>query len=272
MRKIAHTNHDLALEFIWNIIDSKRDRKAELLRIKEEIVINVTWYYSERSNLEILNANTSLETHKESLLHCFNIKTTPLKRLEKQIIENSYICPYCNIEFSRELDHYLPKEDFPEYSFYAVNLIPCCHSCNQIKWIRWRNWTKRIFLNTYFDWIPNEQFLFIRLKIEDDILVWDFYIDRTLISVSDTLWELLESHMNNFNLSDRYREDFNTIITEEILNSIRGHDLIDVLKLKEFLLWEIRTKNKFWDNYWKTVIYKELSNNSICLSYLIAKK
>ena len=42
-------------------------------------------------------------------------------------------CPYCGINTADTLDHYLPKELFPEFSVNAANLIPCCGRCNLLK-------------------------------------------------------------------------------------------------------------------------------------------
>lgn len=52
-------------------------------------------------------------------------------------------CPYCNINDARtcinpktkqssrpELDHFLPKSQFPYFSMSIYNLVPSCHTCN----------------------------------------------------------------------------------------------------------------------------------------------
>lgn len=43
-------------------------------------------------------------------------------------------CPYCgNPLMPDTLDHFLPKEDWPEYAILANNLVPQCRSCAPIK-------------------------------------------------------------------------------------------------------------------------------------------
>lgn len=40
-------------------------------------------------------------------------------------------CPFCGgIGRPRNLDHYLPKSHYPQYSILPVNLIPSCRDCN----------------------------------------------------------------------------------------------------------------------------------------------
>ena len=42
-----------------------------------------------------------------------------------------YSCPMCGSTGATSLDHYLPKEEYPEFSIFSYNLLPCCVACNQ---------------------------------------------------------------------------------------------------------------------------------------------
>ena len=42
------------------------------------------------------------------------------------------LCPMCGGLGNGTLDHYLPKEDYPEYSFFSKNLVPACN-CNSLR-------------------------------------------------------------------------------------------------------------------------------------------
>jgi len=43
-------------------------------------------------------------------------------------------CPYCGYPFAPDtLDHFIPKDSWPEFSFLANNLIPQCRGCAPIK-------------------------------------------------------------------------------------------------------------------------------------------
>jgi len=43
-------------------------------------------------------------------------------------------CPYCGYPRAPDtLDHFLPKEDWPEYAIFSDNLVPQCRSCAPIK-------------------------------------------------------------------------------------------------------------------------------------------
>ena len=72
------------------------------------------------------------------LRHCYETPTESMKALRRRLMDllgrhGKRRCPYCGIGQVTELDHYLPKVDFPELSVCAYNLIPCCHDCNHLR-------------------------------------------------------------------------------------------------------------------------------------------
>lgn len=65
------------------------------------------------------------------------------------------LCPICGLKPCSEMDHYMPRSLFHEYSSHASNLIPLCHNCNQDKHDYWLNRKgKRYFFNAFFDHLP----------------------------------------------------------------------------------------------------------------------
>lgn len=60
------------------------------------------------------------------------------KRLDSRVIydeimaSSSEYCPYCGVlKDIEELDHFLPKSKYPQFSILTSNLIPSCKTCNQ---------------------------------------------------------------------------------------------------------------------------------------------
>jgi hypothetical protein len=62
-------------------------------------------------------------------------------------------CPMCGSSVTGSVDHYLPKEDFPEFSVMAANMVPACAHCNSgMKRQTFRGVTpNERFLHPYFD-------------------------------------------------------------------------------------------------------------------------
>lgn len=62
----------------------------------------------------------------------FTKKEKKIRRIYDEILAKSERCPCCGgIGISAQLDHYLPKQKYPQYSAYPKNLIPCCRDCNE---------------------------------------------------------------------------------------------------------------------------------------------
>mgnify|MGYP002852188021 CR=1 FL=1 len=67
-------------------------------------------------------------------------------------------CPICGIRYCSEMDHYVPRALFPEYSSHLNNLIPLCHECNNGKGNQYlsKKGGKRVFFNAYYDDLKGE--------------------------------------------------------------------------------------------------------------------
>lgn len=61
------------------------------------------------------------------------------------------ICPMCGGFGNGTLDHYLPKDDYPEYSVFSKNLVPACN-CNSLRGttVKGRASPQRV-IHPYFD-------------------------------------------------------------------------------------------------------------------------
>lgn len=58
---------------------------------------------------------------------------------EQRALSKYNICPYCGLQKSVTIDHYLPQntQDFPHLSFFSLNLIPACTTCQGKKKAFW---------------------------------------------------------------------------------------------------------------------------------------
>ncbi|MDM7502028.1 HNH endonuclease [Lactococcus lactis] len=93
---------------------------------------------------------------KKLLTSCYTKPTKALIRLKENIINSQNYrfkkkCAYCGIGEISSMDHYAPKNKFPELSVHPLNLIPCCTICNSKKLEFFTLDSKLIFFNPYFD-------------------------------------------------------------------------------------------------------------------------
>lgn len=185
---------------------------------------------------------------------------------KEEICELIYYCPYCLIDPAREVDHYLPQDDFAEFSILKTNLIPICGSCNKKKLSRRKDENSRLFLNAYFDSIPLQQFLFVSFKIlENDNIETNFYIDKNKLVIEEKLWNIIYKHFNLLDLKRRYSWEINEIISwiKTTLEDIWADIKLDFLK--KILVLETKKHERYGNNYWKYVVYKEvIENEDLC--------
>ncbi|MDF1705825.1 MAG: HNH endonuclease signature motif containing protein [Aeromicrobium sp.] len=80
-------------------------------------------------------------------------------------------CPFCHQAKANEIDHFLPKAIFGEYSVFSPNLLPICTTCNKKKSNRYKQGGVRRYVHPYFDALPSEAFLRVDLKIDPNISV-----------------------------------------------------------------------------------------------------
>jgi 5-methylcytosine-specific restriction endonuclease McrA len=85
----------------------------------------------------------------------------------KDIRHQKYLqcCPMCGSLGTGSVDHYLPKEEFPEFSVMAANLVPACFNCNSgVKGQTYRGAkAQERFIHPYFDKFADEVLWFTKV-------------------------------------------------------------------------------------------------------------
>ncbi|NTF10609.1 HNH endonuclease [Agrobacterium rubi] len=80
----------------------------------------------------------------------------PIRRIRST--PNLKCCPMCGSPMTGTLDHYLPKEHYPEFSIFSKNLIPACPACNSSvkKEIFKGSTSPERFLHPYYDTVADK--------------------------------------------------------------------------------------------------------------------
>ncbi|MGG3940956.1 hypothetical protein ABEV54_05765 [Peribacillus psychrosaccharolyticus] len=93
-----------------------------------------------------------------------------------KIMGFSKICPYCGVQISSSLDHYLPKRHYPMFSVDPMNLLPCCSDCNTTKGEH-KQLQESETLHPYFDKYSNVRFLEMDVIEIDDNVAFQYYLN-----------------------------------------------------------------------------------------------
>lgn len=73
-----------------------------------------------------------------------------LRRMRRK--EGLKSCPVCGSPVTGDLDHYLPRAVYPEFSIMRANLLPACRHCNSgVKGTTVHGEDPRRFIHPYFD-------------------------------------------------------------------------------------------------------------------------
>lgn len=245
------------------------DKIERLERLEQHVFQRYLAYESIRDELEQITA-TSI-TDEEDILalgSCYTRSKTGYlegyvvsRIISIQNLQHKNKCPYCGIDKPRTIDHYLPKNDFPEFSVLPINLIPCCGHCNSKKNDRWLNHGQRMFINFYYDILPPIKFLYADINFDArsiPIVTFRLVNDG---SINSAIFDLIMSHYSHLGLLAEYAE-----IVDEELDNIRDKIIHDTAFNANDYLSSLQVDlasmiRKYGVNYWKAALYDAIISN-----------
>lgn len=261
------------LRFLQDIIDKKKEpRKTDLMSDIGVLKLRYKEYNLQFKNnsLELLKTVDYTKNRHDNFRHCYDVETAALGLLIKRIYSKQSVvirrlCPYCALAPTQEIDHYLPAELFPDFSVLAINLIPCCGTCNKKKGKRWLVAGKRIFLNFYLDVIPDIELLDVSItwkKSNNEIFpIAEFSLKPRPLSVSVELYRILKSHFEKLDLLAKYADESPAVFFSlyNISKSMQPIDDADLFgRLMSFIDFE---ETKFGVAHWKIALQRKLAKN-----------
>ena len=183
-------------------------RRARMHAARAEVLASYQIYEDAAPEVGELDEAPLTDPQKEAMRHAFSVETQPMTVLRGDLLKRISVarCPFCGISESSTLDHYLPKEKFPEFSVFPKNLVPSCAVCNTRKRDRIldKGTNARMFLHPCYDLIPDTAFLVVRARMEADALILSYRLTQPAGMALRT-FQHLWSHFNELDLADRYR-------------------------------------------------------------------
>lgn len=118
-------------------------------------------------------------------------------------------CPFCGgIGVPRNLDHFLPKAHFPQFSVFPRNLIPACRDCNMDgKGQKFSKNAEDQIIQPYLDddRFFKEQWIFCKYNFGVGSIPGDFeYFTAAPNGWADIEKKRAAKHFSDFNLARRY--------------------------------------------------------------------
>ncbi len=145
------------------------------------------------------------------------------------------LCPACGEDGTpNTLDHYLPKQTYPEFSITAYNLFPMCDICQGEKSTDTVNDSnERLFLHPYFDQFIDCQVLYLQIEQPYEAPATIALTPHPGLEPEQTA--LVARHLKHLAISTRYHHFFKDEYLRllRLVNTIRqkGQDVTSSLEL-----------------------------------------
>lgn len=174
-------------------------------------------------------------------------------------------CPYCGgIGRPRNLDHYLPKANFPQFSVLPWNLVPACRDCNmEDKTTTYATIAGDQIIQPYLDDSKffDEQWIKATYhpKTPDNEGFLEYFVEPPN-EWSDTDKQRCEKHFTEFNLAVRYSIEAGSELVYVEPDWLEVHQ---GLLSKDFFIntcQKVIQRSPFI-NHWKRVMYQALINS-----------
>lgn len=263
----------VSIDFYDELVRTKRNTslnpnyKNRLAIYRADIATNFIQYDSSYTDntLTEMNPDGCKATKKTDLLSLYSYGNSVISMLKIKLtttefnrVENT--CQNCTIGEVSSFDHFLPKDEFPEFSVHPKNLIPSCSKCNGKKSIVWREGINSMFLNLYLDNLPDDQYLFVDINYNMD-LDFTFNVDNRN-QIPPALFSIIESHYRRLDLTQRFKENSNKVVSE-LTNSINSvkNKLPRIEIINSVIESEKSNVAIYGSNYWQSILKISLVYN-----------
>jgi hypothetical protein len=251
-------------------VNSRKENVAKLQVIEAELRTKFGDYDELIEHYDIEPDESELADHKVLLVHYYEKAPTALNRLlvSRRNDHGLLVCPFCgNPSAPDTLDHFMPKDDWPEFSINPNNLVPQCRGCAPTK-------SSKYFCDN------SETAIFLHPMYSDLLSKIKFNIDVIFDEVNDKV---------SFHLRLTKTTTINEMSTEKVrkhLRSLKLNERIQVYCRREFGKWKKRLAERSFaiedalnqriserpeterSKDWKTALYKGILDNQELITHL----
>jgi 5-methylcytosine-specific restriction endonuclease McrA len=268
LRKLNHpVIDDFAL--LTQLGHSRSARAKAVAARSADIGLRYQAYQAHQGDPWAVPEDVSFVPLRPSLHHMYKEPPVALDFIKSLRTSVDGACPVCGRDSLGTLDHYLPKADYSEFSFFSLNLVPACDRCNNARnnLARGVNHGERP-LHPYFDVFAERRIMTIRAEpdwraprltpipfdvVGNELLVVQWHIDNVIRPagigryVAD-LWGRLVEKPHTF---------LGTTATREAVAA----KLVDRI--------EVEVVAGQSPNGWRSCFYHGLLNDADALDYLV---
>ncbi len=266
-----------SVDLVRRIIGERVKHKEFYNKIEQVLISQAEQYKAVRGNPESLNpidlknytkTDEEADQRKTSLIGLYSPKENklPYSQLEHMRKKNGLVvCPSCGEDGRpRTLDHYLPKDIYPEFSIVLLNLIPMCDWCQGEKLAEYiTSDGRKRYIHPYFDDVdrPIISITFTAPFITPVISI------AICEKISEELKRLVASHLEGINFLERFKEFFNTKFIG-ILRQAKKCREPEGIKLSILLQKYLEMDIENSKNSWNVIVYRSILSDKLMMEYL----
>ncbi|WP_417506487.1 hypothetical protein [Marinomonas gallaica] len=147
-----------------------------LLRDKNKVEDSYRDYNNKKGNVFNISFVKIDFDLKSALLKNYNSPPKELSFIPILRDSSPEVCPMCGAFYPQELDHIMPKEDYPAWTVFSRNLVPAC-SCNKKRGRTLKGNNNERILHPYFDDFLKDRLLTTSFSYDVNLKLIDAKVD-----------------------------------------------------------------------------------------------
>ncbi|MGL6437767.1 hypothetical protein ACSZM0_05880 [Aeromonas hydrophila] len=266
-----------SIEILKGVLSERQKHRPFYNRIENDLITQAQNFIEHHGNpamLTPLNLSHYTDSEEEAIqrkksligLYKPTFDKLPFHQLEAMRKHNGLVvCPSCGEPGRpRTLDHYLPKDVFPELSVLLLNLTPMCDWCQGEKLTEYitEDGEKR-YIHPYFDDVDRPLF-----SIE---FTPPYATPSIEVSVKEDLPEdlqlLVKHHLEGIDFLTRFKEYFKTRYIS-ILRRANNCRQPGMQNFRTTLTLFLEMEQEKSINSWDSVLYRSILENDEIMEYL----
>jgi hypothetical protein len=266
-----------SLDILKNIIRERHKYRPFYDRVTKDLISQAEMFIEHKGNplmltpLDLNNYTDSEEEsdkRKKSLIGLYtpNNGKLPFSQLEVMRKRNGLVvCPSCGEPGRpRTLDHYLPKDIFPEFSVLLLNLTPMCDWCQGEKLADYitEDGQKR-YIHPYFDDVDRVLFSITFMPPFSTPSI-DIAVNE---EIPKELSSLVKYHLEGVDFLARFKEYFRTRYIS-VLRRAKASREDGNKSLRDLLTLFLENEEEKSINSWDAVLYRSILENDELMGYL----
>lgn len=250
----------------------KGELKDRLIAINPLVKSQFEIYKSHFSSntLGSVASDVELAKSKDDLLSLYSYQSKTIRQVRENIRRQQIktiisTCQNCTIDSVNSIDHILPKSSYPEFIVNPINLFPCCTTCNSHKLDAIENDSGQKFLNLYLDELPNIQYLFVDISLDENKdLDFTYFLENPDNKIPAEFFLVIKNHYNKLHLFERFKLKSIEYLSEleSKISAFRRRLSIEdiVIDLTTAINDE---KDAYGHNHWKCILESTLINSHL---------